>query len=356
MAVVCLGNMVISSGSKHQPLHRRVFDLLQRVLTTEQHPIVLTSALKSMELLTNESKTMAQECTNLLSKLHQIIFTNKKPTIETRIKHPFGSDSELSDMEGPYRQHKREWQLTQNALLLLQSLVKQSPKTMYPHLGRFVHPTEPSLVQIVKGHPNEKVRIAATDVLIYFFDDSKKYMQLAAGPKKKGSFTSLSEKVAEQISVIVEACVRLIKSEIRPNVISRLFDLLNVMLLNCPFTELGSDPLPIIYDVLVDKIQDSGSCFHVRCNCGPKETRSLVSAAGLWFWTASGENQPTDALGLGQSSVIDADCWLSLAHCTFEKQGTSELATVGRAHEKTFGSKRYTCEDKLSHCSGAVCT
>lgn len=151
--------------------------------------------------------------------------------------------------------------MIQHGLLCVQSFAIQCPKQMYTNWAKFLPSgtsRDVSLASIIQTHPSERVRIAACGVLVSFFKDSKKYLAMAGGGDVRASFTTLSEKIGNQISCTIQAILNSLHGEIRPNVIDALLEVLHIMLQNCPFQQLNVNYLPPIYSTLIQEFSKDG--------------------------------------------------------------------------------------------------
>ncbi|KAJ3274765.1 HEAT repeat-containing protein 6, partial [Borealophlyctis nickersoniae] len=173
-----------------------------------------------------------------------------------------GSDSEFSDGEaGLPRQRLRDGRLQQNALLCLQALAKAVPKQLYPYWDKFLPDIPsmqpaPSLISVMRHHELPNVRLAACASLTAFLDGSKQYLAVAddsAG--SKGSFTSLSQKVAEQLREVHQGLIQAVALETQPVLLAQEIRCLSILVKNCSYERLSRDYRPEVKEAIVGRLQ-----------------------------------------------------------------------------------------------------
>jgi hypothetical protein len=242
MAIVCLGNLCAKSSMKFNALHAKIFRLLSAFILDCPSDLVLKSALKSLELITNENKLIAQDALNSL--LDRLAFLAK---------------TDLSDSKNDH--------LTQLlALGCLKSLTLQCPNLMFSHWSKFLpvhlsNQNPSSLTAMIASHPSERVRLAACDLLLLFFRDSKKYLFIAKSRRPTSSFTTVSQKMEALVSGTLQALLDCLKKTVRPAMMLKLLQILDEMIKNCPLAQLSFNFIPSILNFLLADILAPGKCF-----------------------------------------------------------------------------------------------
>ncbi|KNC98329.1 uncharacterized protein SPPG_09399 [Spizellomyces punctatus DAOM BR117] len=278
MALTCLGNLCVKTGTKGANLQKEVYNILMRNLvgdvSEENTSKVVSSALRGLQLLINENKTLVQDSApTLLSFLQQYglaLPTNSHSFTTTAsaklIKKPprslmtIPSDSEFSDGEiGLPRNRLRDSRLQLNAILCLQALAKAQAKLVYPYWFRFLPdpvegPSAPSLISVMRDSESPKVRHAACAALMAFLEGSKQYLSVAEDSTIKTAFTSLSQKLAEQLREIHQGLLKAVKEETQPLLLTQELKCLGVLIKNCTYDRLRHNYRQDAYDAVTSRI------------------------------------------------------------------------------------------------------
>ncbi|KAJ3190954.1 HEAT repeat-containing protein 6 [Irineochytrium annulatum] len=253
-ALVCLGNLCVRTGSKLQSAHKDIFESLLDAASIDTAAAtnsvaaekVASSALKSMHLLINEGKNVIGDSgPALLAVLQRCVFPPTRsfargsPGTVPRWPRPqFESDSEISDADSAQQSESyRELQI--NALSCLQSVAKANPKLLYPRCD----------------YP--KVRVAASNALSAFLDGSRQYLSVAEASKsgRSGSFTSLSQKLFEQLGRIHTALVRVVSTELVPSVLIAQLKCLAILVRNAPYDRLEESTKTTLYRTVFGRLE-----------------------------------------------------------------------------------------------------
>ncbi|KAJ3149132.1 HEAT repeat-containing protein 6 [Geranomyces michiganensis] len=258
MSLACLGNMCVKTGAKGAALQKEVLDILMQSLTCDLNDEgtskIVSSALRGIQLLVNENKTIVQDIVpDLLPilqriSLHTPAAAQNAPVVKpaARRQMTIPSDSELSEGEaGLPRNKQRDNRLQLNALLCLQALAKAQAKLVFPYWFRFLPdpvagPAQPSLISVMRDSDSPKVRHGACAALMAFLDGAKQYLSVAedSGTRLATSFTSLSVKLAEQLREIHDGVLNAVKEETWPLLLTQELKCLTILVKNCTYERL----------------------------------------------------------------------------------------------------------------------
>ncbi|KAI8899015.1 armadillo-type protein [Globomyces pollinis-pini] len=267
--IICLGNLCV--GLKSIQLLSKIWLLFYNALIIESDPINIISILKSLELLTNENKSLAQEITpKILPTLHSLLFKNNTIKWERKME----SDSEFSDMDSIHplkisNSQRYEWKIQIQSLICLQSLVKQCPKLIQPHWGKFLPSDikiENTLGIIIRQHPNQLVRYEACKLISTFFNDSK-YLAIASHDERKSAFTSLSQMLANYISFTLDFILRTLQNENDNELLHHLFNVLQTLLNHCDLKNLQNRCIPNIFTQVKNQLDQENDQFYQALDC-----------------------------------------------------------------------------------------
>ncbi|KAJ3017651.1 HEAT repeat-containing protein 6 [Thoreauomyces humboldtii] len=269
MSLICLSNLCVKTGTKALVLQKQVAETLMASLvgdaSDEGISKIISSALRGLELLINESKAVAQEILPALLPLLQVFClqtTGSSPQIVPGLKQVprkqlvIPSDSEMSDGENGLPRNSR---LQLNALLCLQSLAKAQAKLVFPYWFRFLPdpiegPAAPSLITVMRESDSPKVRHGACAAISTFLDGSKQYLSVAEDSQQKSSFTTLSGKLAEQLKEIHQKLIQAVQEETWPVLLAQEIKCLSCLIRNCTYDRLRNDYRRDVFRAVVEHI------------------------------------------------------------------------------------------------------
>ncbi|KAI9206071.1 armadillo-type protein [Polychytrium aggregatum] len=279
MAIVCLGNICAKLGTKSHAVGIEINRVLMAKLAafdgTEkimQSIKLLVSLLKAINFTLADNKALvAESLPQLLPVVHLCCFPQVNLTILTGMigwgkTGIISSDSELSDSEAGSSKQALLTRLQQTAMMTLFSLAKTTPKLLYPHWSKFLPehlPTTPNLVShmILNADEPIKLRILACDVIMAMLDGSKQYLSVASESTGKTPYTSLSQKLADQIRDLHLSLIRALQTVPRP-VYPHVIKTLNALVQNCAYDRLATDYRNELYQAVCVDLQ--GSDVHAK--------------------------------------------------------------------------------------------
>ncbi|KAI9011420.1 hypothetical protein BC832DRAFT_550660 [Gaertneriomyces semiglobifer] len=318
MAITCLGNLVVKTGSRGSSLQKEVSEILFSNLgsgnaTDEEYMKVLTSTLRGLQLLVNENKSVVENAIPILLPIilkygvqavsqNSVLSTaSRKKTLRQplkRVQSALPSDSEFSDGETALsRQRNREYRLQINALLCVQALAKAQAKLMYSEWFKFLPdpidgPSAPSLISVMRDSEYPRVRHAACAALTSFLEGSKQYLSVAEDRPAKSSFITLSQKLAAQLREIHEGLLDLITQETQPVLISQELKCLSVLIRSTPYDRLSRDFRSECYRVVLSRLRSED--FGITSSC--LDCVSALFDAGLSIETVDAATSPMKIL------------------------------------------------------------
>ncbi|KAI9096255.1 armadillo-type protein [Phlyctochytrium arcticum] len=277
LAITCLGNLCVKTGAKSASFQQDVFEKLfqgMSVDTCDEAGFKLVSAtLRSLQLLINENKLLVQACASaLLTYLAKYGLRSAVPAAKERevssrvgdrtiVNMAIPSDSEFSDGEsGLPRNRYRDSRLQLNALLCLEAVAKAQPKLVYPYWFQFlpdpVNPSAPSLISVMRNSDSPKVRHAACGALTTFLTGSKQYLSIAGDGPSTTAFTSLSQKLAEQLRQLHSGVIRAVLEETQPLLVTQELKCLAMLIRSCSYDRLSTDYRTIAFEAVWPRLSE----------------------------------------------------------------------------------------------------
>ncbi|KAI8803456.1 armadillo-type protein [Cladochytrium replicatum] len=263
LAISCLGNMCARTGPKFQSLHDEVYKVVMDCLKNPpmldmQGQKVIASALGCLNIVLSESKSLMMSSPDtVLPLLQKYMFG--QPSSRT-LRQSSGmlsleqfqnrlvsdSDSDASFTRRRVPGGNAGWRVLMNCLTCLQLIAKQSPKATYPHWGRFIPGTisigDGILIRIVSSHELPVIRSSGYQALGAMVEGSKGYLSVAADSSgKRSAFTTLSQKLADQIEEMHRGLLLAIKAETDVGVMKDALLCCSILVDNCTYDRLAVD-------------------------------------------------------------------------------------------------------------------
>ena len=283
-SMLCCTNLCLKTSSKYPLLLSNVYQFLFRILNQSHSDLrVKTRALKSIQLVLNESKSIASKphefemllrmCLRLLylsdecnssnrsrrdstSSTNSFNWRNPFPLLRTDSKF-LGGNLEESRMELLFKQQSA-------SLSCLVYLAKGFPKLMFPFWNLFMPLSndKESLILMQKCHLKPEIRLSSGELLYSLLDGSKQYLSISDDvSKRSSSFCSLSQKTADIVYYLQASLLEMIVSEENGAVLAQDIHCMTALVNNTLYDKLSKDHRKQVFDGLESKLSHPSNFF-----------------------------------------------------------------------------------------------
>ncbi|KAG9303110.1 hypothetical protein G9A89_005068 [Geosiphon pyriformis] len=348
MAINCLGNLCVKTGNKLQGKYQNIYDICLGNLNAgiregdENSSLkVLSSTLRALQFVVTEDKNiLAEPFGATIETIKNYVFFNvgsknwfidrtnitrlpinsynkssvpwhhEKANIHS--SHSWmSSDSEFSD--GDYNQTRKnndDSRIRLNALGCLQSMIRASPKLLYPYWNKFLPDARPlssmspSLFTLIAHDPILTVRIAACSCITTLIDGSKQFLTVANDREIKSSFTSLSANVGAIVRELHSELIEALTDEHSSALLIQLLKCSTALINNSAYERLSSGYLSRFYHAVLVLISH-------------KETPIRIAVLGLLSAIVDCRARYEEIALLLQEQIINLT--------NFDKQSSNEI-------------------------------